>query len=88
VVAIERTAAWKAMESFAEYSVWRHAYVTRSLTGLVEKAPGRVWYGYHVSAFDDTQVHRSGEYIWGSCTFHEYNAAARTAPRPSGFIIG
>jgi hypothetical protein len=74
VVAIERTADWKAMESFAEYGAWRDAYVTRSLTGLVEKAPGRVWYDYHISAFDDTKVHRSGEHVWGTCTFHEYTA--------------
>jgi hypothetical protein len=74
VVAIERTADWKAMESFAEYGAWRDGYVTSSLTRLVEKAPGRVWHGYHVSAVDDTKVHRSGEHVWGTCTFHEYTA--------------
>jgi hypothetical protein len=78
VIAIERTADWKAMESFVEYGAWRDASVTRSLTGLVEKTAGRVRHGYHVSAVDDTQVHRSGEYVCGTCTFHEYNAAART----------
>jgi len=41
---------------------------------LVETAPGRLWYGYHVSALDDTKVHRSGPYVWGTCTFHEYTA--------------
>jgi hypothetical protein len=41
---------------------------------LVEKAPGRIWHGYHVSAVDDTKVHRSGEDVWGTCTFHEYTA--------------
>jgi hypothetical protein len=74
VVAIERTADRKAMETFAEYGAWRPDYVTGSLTRLVEKAPGRAWYGYRVSAVDDTKVHRSGEHVWGTCTFHEYTA--------------
>ena len=74
VAAIERTADWKAMESFAEYGAWRAEYLTRSLARLVEEAPGRLWHGYHVSAVDDTKVHRSGEHVWGTCTFHEYTA--------------
>jgi hypothetical protein len=74
VTAIERVADWKALETFAEYGSWRADYVASSLTRLAEKAPGRVWHGYHVSAVDDTKVHRSGEYVWGTCTFHEYTA--------------
>jgi hypothetical protein len=74
VVAIERMADWKAMETFAESGSWRADYVTSTLTRLIEKAPGRVWYGYRVSAVDDTKVHRSGEHVWGTCTFHEYTA--------------
>ena len=74
VTAIERVADWKAMESFAEYGAWRAEYLTRSLARLVEEAPGRTWHGYHVSAVDDTKVHRSGEHVWGTCTFHEYTA--------------
>jgi DDE superfamily endonuclease len=72
VIAIERPDDWKAMESFAEYGAWRSDSVT--LTRLVEKAPGRIWHGFHVSAVDDTKVHRSGEHVWGTCTFHEYTA--------------
>ena len=41
VLAIERPADWKALESFAEYGAWRADSVTRSLARLVEKAPGR-----------------------------------------------
>jgi hypothetical protein len=74
VVAIERTADWKALESFAEYGAWHSERVTSGLTGLIEQAPGRLWHGYHVSAVDDTKVHRSGEDVWGTCTFHEYTA--------------
>jgi hypothetical protein len=74
VVAIERTDDWKAMESFAEYGVWKADVVTRGLAHLIEAAPGSTWHGYHVSAVDDTKVHRSGEDVWGTCTFHEYTA--------------
>ena len=48
--------------------------VTRSPTRLIEKAPGQTWHGYHVSAVDDTEVHRNSEGVWGTCTFHEYTA--------------
>jgi hypothetical protein len=73
-LAIERPADWKAMETFAEYGAWPAEYLTRSLTRLIEKAPGRTWHGYHVSAVDDTKVHRNSEGVWGTCTFHEYTA--------------
>ena len=74
VIAIERMADWKAMESFAEYGAWKAHAVARSLFQLVEDAPGRTWHGFRVSAVDDTKVHRSGEHVWGTCTFHEYTA--------------
>src|SRR5262245_16808826 len=74
VVAVERVADWKAMESFAEYGAWKADAVTRALARLIRDAPGRTWHGYQVSAVDDTKVHRSGEHVWGTCTFHEYTA--------------
>ena len=74
VVAIERLNDWKAMESFAEYGAWRADAVTRCLTDLIDKSPGRTWHGYRISAVDDTKVHRSGEHVRGTCTFHEYTA--------------
>jgi hypothetical protein len=74
VLAIERPDDWKAMETFAESGAWRADSVTRSLTRLIEKAPGRTWHGYHVSAVDDTKVHRNSKDVWGTCTFHEYTA--------------
>src|SRR6185312_16186498 len=74
VLALEQPAAWKALESFAEYGAWHGDWVTWALTRLIEKAPGRIWYGYHVSAVDDTKVHRSSEFVWGTCTYHEYTA--------------
>jgi hypothetical protein len=73
-VTIERIADWKAMERFAEYGAWRADAVTSTLARLAEAAPGRTWHGYHVSAVDDTKVHRSGKHVWGTCTFHEYTA--------------
>ena len=63
VIAIERITDWKALESFAEYGAWRPDCVTTALVRLVESAPGRLWHGYHVSAVDDTKVHRSSEHV-------------------------
>jgi hypothetical protein len=74
VLALEQPAAWKALESFVEYGAWRAHYVTRATTHLIATAPGRAWYGYSVSAVDDTKVHRSSPEVWGTCTFHEYTA--------------
>jgi hypothetical protein len=73
-IAIERPEDWKGMESFAEYGAWNARGVTSALTRSIEKAPGRIWHGFHVSAIDDTKVHRSGANVWGTCTFHEYTA--------------
>ena len=74
VLALEQPADWKALESFAEYGAWYRGRVTWALTRLIETAPGRIWHGYHVSAVDDTKVHRNSPHVWGTCTFHEYTA--------------
>jgi hypothetical protein len=74
VLAVDRPADWRAMERFAEYGRWDAAAVTRNLARLIEKAPGRTWHGYHVSAVDDTKVHRNSPDVWGTCTFHESTA--------------
>jgi hypothetical protein len=71
---VERPADWKAMERCAEHGRWRADSVTSRLAWLVESAPGRLWSGYHVSAVDDTKVHRTGGHVWGTCTFHGYTA--------------
>ena len=74
VLALEQPAAWKALESFAEYGSWHQDRVTQALTRLIATAPGRIWHGYQVSAVDDTKVHRSSPHVWGTCTFHEPSA--------------
>jgi hypothetical protein len=74
VLALERPADWRAMERFAEYGAWKAGSVARNLTRLIEQAPGRTWHGYHVSAVEDTKVHRNSKHVWGTCTFHEYTA--------------
>src|SRR3954447_18709240 len=61
VTALDRLADLRALERFAEYGAWDRDAVTDTLTGLVEPAPGRLWHGYHVSAVDDTKVHRNSE---------------------------
>jgi len=80
VVAIERTADWKDLDSFAEYGAWKPGALPSTRTQLIDKKPGRLWHGYRVSGLDDTEVHRSGEHVWGTCAFHEYTARC---PQPS-----
>src|SRR5215468_10843421 len=74
VLALDQPGAWKALESFAEYGAWWADDVPCALSRLIEKAPGRVWYGYPIWAADDTKVHRSSPHVWGTCTVHEYTA--------------
>ena len=45
VLALEQPAAWKALESFAEYGSWYPDRVTQALTRLVATAPGWTWPG-------------------------------------------
>src|SRR5687768_4815259 len=59
VAALDRPADWKALEHFAESGSWHAQTVARILARLVEQAPGRIGHGYHVSAVDDTTVHRN-----------------------------
>jgi DDE superfamily endonuclease len=74
VLALDRPDDWKALEAFAEYGAWHADRVTSALTRLIAAAPGRIWYGYQVSAVDDTKVHRNSADVWGTCTSHEYTA--------------
>jgi hypothetical protein len=92
VLALEQPAAWKALESFAEYGGWHDDRVTWGLTRLIASAPGRTWHGYRVSAVDDTKVHRTSPHVWGTCTFHEYTARcpnrARTVRAHNWVVLG
>jgi hypothetical protein len=74
LVGLDRTQDWKALETFAEYGAWDQPTLEHAIAGLIEQAPGRLWYGYHVWAGDDTKVHRSSKKVWGTCTYHEYTA--------------
>jgi hypothetical protein len=74
LVGLDRPQDWKALESFAEHGAWREHPIERINAQLLEDAPGRLWYGFHVWAGDDTKVHRSSSDVWGTCTFHEYTA--------------
>src|SRR3954470_4857810 len=74
VTALDRPTDWKALEHFAETGAWPTDAVTKILAGVIEQAPGRIWHGVHVSAVDDTKVHRNRPHVWGTCTFHEYTA--------------
>ena len=71
-LAVEQLAAWKALETFAENGAWHEGQGwTYVPTQVIATAPGRIWHGFHVSAVDDTKVHRSGAEVWGTCTFHD-----------------
>ncbi len=74
LVGLSRPQDWKALEAFAEYGAWDQEALERATAGLIDRAPGRLWYGYRVWAGDDTKVHRSSKRVWGTCTFHEYTA--------------
>jgi hypothetical protein len=74
LVGLERPDDWHALESFAEYASFDTRALERVTAQTLEAAPGRVWYGYHVWAGDDTKVHRSSKNVWGTCTFHEPSA--------------
>jgi hypothetical protein len=74
LVALDRPHDWKALEAFAEHGAWDEHQLERINARLLEDAPGRTWYGFHVWAGDDTKVHRSSKDVWGTCTFHDYSA--------------
>jgi hypothetical protein len=74
LISLDRAGDWKAVESFAEYGAWNQTALEQAAAGLLAQAEGRLWYGYHVWAGDDTKVHRSSKGVWGTCTFHEYTA--------------
>ena len=74
LVALDRPDDWKALETFAELGAWDQPTLLRRFAALLDAAPGSLWHGYHVSALDDTKVHRNSAHVWGTCTFHEYTA--------------
>lgn len=74
LIGLDRVEDWKALETFAETGRWSANAVAFTLSELVEEAPGRLWYGYRVEAYDDTKVHRTSKEVWGTCTYHEYSA--------------
>src|SRR5438105_4699996 len=50
LVGVDRAADWKAVESFVEYGAWDAAALDHATAGLLDAAPGRLWYGYRVWA--------------------------------------
>jgi len=74
LLALQRPDDWKALESFVETGHWNQPVLEFSFAQLLDSSPGQRWYGYCVSALDDTKVHRSSANVWGTCTFHEYTA--------------
>src|SRR5207244_13002939 len=61
LIGLDRAEDWKALETFAETGRWPESAVAYTLSRLVEEAPGRLWYGYHVEAYDDTKLPRTSK---------------------------
>jgi hypothetical protein len=74
LLALQRPDDWKDLETFIETGLWHQPLLEHRFAQLLDSAPGRRWYGYCISALDDTKVHRSSANVWGTCTFHEYTA--------------
>src|ERR1700722_5361102 len=68
LVGLDRVADWKRLETFAEIGHWNTYLVEDALAQLLETAPGRLWYGNRVAAIDDTKIHRTSKFVWGTCT--------------------
>ena len=92
LVGLQREQDWQALEAFAEYASFDTRDLERVTARVLEDAPGRLWYGYHVWAGDDTKVHRSSKEVWGTCTFHEPSARspnrAQTVRAHNGVVVG
>jgi hypothetical protein len=92
LIGLERPDDWRALEAFAEYAAFDSRDLERVTAHVLEDAPGRVWYGYHVWAGDDTKVHRSSKDVWGTCTFHEPSARspnrAQTVRAHNWVVVG
>jgi DDE superfamily endonuclease len=74
LVGLDREPDWHALEAFAEYAAFDTRDLERVTAQVLEDAPGRCWYGFHVWAGDDSKVHRTSKDVWGTCTFHEPSA--------------
>lgn len=92
LLATAQTDHWQALQAFVEYGAWDHDGLVRVVNALLQDDPGRLWYGFHVHAGDDSKVHRSSPDVWGSCTFPEYSARcpnrASTVRAHNGVVVG
>ena len=83
VLALERPADWKALESFRRVRHLaprlRHRQPDPVSRDRPRAASGA---GYNISAVDDTKVHRNSPDVWGTCTFHEYTARCPKSDLP------
>ena len=74
LLSIDQPDDWKALEDFVAHGFWDRDTLEQLLAQRLGQLPNRVWHGYHVSAGDDTKIHRNSKNVWGTCTFHEYSA--------------
>lgn len=92
LIASDQQQYWKAIESFVESGRWNSTWIESQLTDQIDLAPGRIWYGYKISALDDTKVHRSSANVWGTNTFYDYTARcpnrAKTVRAHNWVVVG
>src|SRR5438067_6255451 len=55
LVALDRTADWKALERFAEYGSWCLPLLELGTAWALQRRLDCLWHGYHVWAGDDTK---------------------------------
>ena len=73
VLALERPADWKALDpspSTAPGTPLRH----RQPDPVGLDCPRAALHAYHISAVDDTKIHRNSPDVCATCTFHVYTA--------------
>jgi hypothetical protein len=84
--------AWKALHCSVEEGCWDIPCLDFLLAGTMAQLPDRLWYGFHVSAGDDTKVHRNSKDVWGTCTYVNYSGRcpnrARTVRAHNWVVVG
>ena len=69
---------WRALEAFVEYGAWPLGQLERTLCSIA--APTARCHGRQLWALDDLKVLKSGNKIWGACSFHEYTSRSPNRP--------
>lgn len=78
VIALDRQDQWRSEEWFLEEGKWPTGEVEVKICGLA--APAGRMCGRTVWALDDMKTLKTGQKIWGTCSFHEYTSRCCNRP--------